>query len=176
MDIDSVTSSQRGSSRGGDDDLDMEMMEEDDEDNRSLGEEEDEEDDDDEDEEEEDIDVEDDIDMKDDDEDEDEDDEDDDDIENTKPLAPKSGLVSSASANAKGKKVDRSLMDMEGDDDDDDDDEEDEFSDDDFSNPQMGMGFGGLMTKRQRSKLDVHDVSLELFELPVGMSCDLFWL
>ncbi|KAK5799039.1 hypothetical protein F5H01DRAFT_284985 [Linnemannia elongata] len=32
------------------------------------------------------------------------------------------------------------------------------------------MGFGGQLTKRQRSKLDVHDVSLELFELPVAQS------
>ncbi|KAI7823512.1 PAPA-1-like conserved region-domain-containing protein [Gamsiella multidivaricata] len=51
-----------------------------------------------------------------------------------------------------------------------DDEEEDEFSDDDFSNPQPGMAFGGQLTKRQRSKLDVHDVSLELFELPVASS------
>ncbi|KAI8605900.1 hypothetical protein EDD21DRAFT_298860 [Dissophora ornata] len=32
------------------------------------------------------------------------------------------------------------------------------------------MAFGGQLTKRQRSKLDVHDVSLELFELPVSSS------
>ncbi|KAF9974728.1 hypothetical protein BGZ73_001811 [Actinomortierella ambigua] len=49
---------------------------------------------------------------------------------------------------------------------------EDEFSDDeDFSTPQPGMGFGGNLTKRQRSKLDGSEaLSLDLLELPSAAS------
>ncbi|KAG0226243.1 hypothetical protein BGW41_004240 [Actinomortierella wolfii] len=48
---------------------------------------------------------------------------------------------------------------------------EDEFSDDDFSTPQPGMGFGGNLTKRQRSKLDGSEaLSLDFLELPSAAS------
>ncbi|KAF9165879.1 hypothetical protein DFQ26_009173 [Actinomortierella ambigua] len=49
---------------------------------------------------------------------------------------------------------------------------DDEFSDDeDFSTPQPGMGFGGNLTKRQRSKLDGSEAfPLDFLELPSAAS------